>query len=263
MIRINNFVGSNDNIKIVEQKGIFTVFEHIKDLSVSPHEAQLKYYMEKMSCEQRQVLIDLQNNAVRLAPGAMQIMLGNVQSDSGVTGVGDLFNKALKSKATGNTAIKPVYRGTGKVITEATYQHFIVEDVADWGGAIVCDDGMFVCCDDELKDTVVMRSNFSSAVAGGEGLFNLCLRGQGVAVLKAPCPREEMYEIYLENDVVKIDGNNAICWSNSLDFTVERSGRSLVGSAASGEGLVNVYRGTGRILVTPLRPSTARIGFNL
>ena len=43
-------------------------------------------------------------------------------------------------------------------------------------------------------------------------------------------------EIILENDVLKIDGNFAIAWSGSLEFTVERSGKSLIGSAASGEG---------------------------
>ena len=45
------------------------------------------------------------------------------------------------------------------------------------------------------------------------------------------------------------------CRSNadgSLNFTVERSGKSLIGSAASGEGLVNVYRGTGKVLMAPL-----------
>ena len=53
------------------------------------------------------------------------------------------------------------------------------------------------------------------------------------------------------NDVLKVDGNYAIAWSKSLDFTVERSGKSLIGSAASGEGLVNVYRGTGKVLMMP------------
>lgn len=57
------------------------------------------------------------------------------------------------------------------------------------------------------------------------------------------------------NDVLKIDGSFAICWSGSLQFTVERSGKTLVGSAASGEGLVNVYRGTGRVMLAPLTPS--------
>lgn len=37
----------------------------------------------------------------------------------------------------------------------------------------------------------------------------------------------------------------AVAWSNSLSFTVKHSGESLIGSAASEEGLVNVYRGTG------------------
>lgn len=252
MIKINNFIGQNKNIRVIDQKGIFTVIEHKKDISVSPNEAQMKFFMEKMGCDEKQVFIELKDNAVRLAPGAMQFMLGNVNSDTGVKGVGDFFGKALKGSVTGNTAIKPVYRGNGYVMTEPTYKHFIIEDVSSWGGAIVTDDGMFVCCDDELKDTVVARSNLSSALAGGEGLFNLCLRGSGHAVFKSPCPREELYEIILENDVVKIDGNNAICWSDSLNFTVERSGKSLVGSAASGEGLVNVYRGTGKILMTPL-----------
>ena len=61
-----------------------------------------------------------------------------------------------------------------------------------------------------------------------------------------------MIEVTLENDVLKVDGNFAIAWSRSLDFTVERSTKTLIGSAASGEGLVNVYRGTGKILMAPL-----------
>ena len=56
----------------------------------------------------------------------------------------------------------------------------------------------------------------------------------------------------LKDDVLKIDGSLAIAWSGSLDFTVERSGKSLMGSAVSGEGLVNVYRGTGKVLIAPV-----------
>ena len=71
--------------------------------------------------------------------------------------------------------------------------------------------------------------------------------------LESPCPKEELIEITLEEDTLKIDGNMAVAWSGSLEFTVERSGKSLIGSAASGEGLVNVYRGTGRVLMAPVR----------
>lgn len=63
---------------------------------------------------------------------------------------------------------------------------------------------------------------------------------------------EELIMFELDNDEIKIDGNMAIAWSNSLQFTVERSSKSLVGSAVSGEGLVNVFRGSGKILMSPL-----------
>ena len=34
MIKINNFLGQNQNLKVLEQKGIFTIIEHQQDLSV-------------------------------------------------------------------------------------------------------------------------------------------------------------------------------------------------------------------------------------
>ena len=251
-IRINNFISGNDNLNVIDECGIFTVFEHLQDLSVSPSSAQTAYFMAQMDCTPKQVLIKLQNNAVRLKPGAMQMMMGNIQQETGIKGAGDLLGKALKAKVTGDNAVKPLYKGSGYIITEPTYRYPIIVNTDDWNGAVVCDDGMFLCCDDEIQDKVVMRSNLGSAVAGGEGLFNLSLEGKGHAVLISKCPLKELYEISLDNDVVKIDGNNAVCWSKSLQFTVERSGKTLLGSAASGEGLVNVYRGTGKILVAPL-----------
>ena len=40
--------------------------------------------------------------------------------------------------------------------------------------------------------------------------FNLCLEGDGIAVLESPVPRDELIEFILENDEVRIDGNFAI-----------------------------------------------------
>ena len=124
--------------------------------------------------------------------------------------------------------------------------------MSQWNGSIVLDDGLFLACESSLKHKAVMRSNLSSAVAGGEGLFNLGIQGTGTLCLESPVPKEELIEITLQNDVLKIDGNMAIAWSGTLDFTVERSGKTLIGSAASGEGLVNVYRGTGKVWLAPV-----------
>lgn len=114
---------------------------------------------------------------------------------------------------------------------------------------------MFLACESSVRHEIQPRSSLSSVMAGGEGLFNLKLTGSGTCVLESNVPRSEIVEVILDNDVLKIDGSFAVCWSGNLSFTVERSGKTLVGSAASGEGLVNVYRGTGRVLLAPLTPS--------
>lgn len=251
MYQISNLT-DNDDVRVVDQKGCFTVIEYMRDLSVTPLTAQTAYYANKMNVRKRQVLCNLSVSDVTLQPGAMQWMVGNVQATTGIKGVGDLFGKAMRSKVTGESAIKPEYTGTGKVMLEPTYKHVLLIDLEDWDDSIVLDDGLFMACDSNLKHKAVMRSNISSAVVGGEGLFNLGISGKGVVCLESPCPKEELIEITLNDDVLKIDGNLAIAWSGSLEFTVERSGRSLVGSVASGEGLVNVYRGTGKVLIAPV-----------
>jgi uncharacterized protein (AIM24 family) len=118
---------------------------------------------------------------------------------------------------------------------------------------MVIEDGLFLACDGGVGVRTVARHNLSSAALGGAGLFNTCLTGKGVVALESRVPREELVSIELNSDVVKIDGNFAIAWSDTLQFTVERTTKTLVGSAASGEGLVNVYRGTGKILMAPVR----------
>ena len=179
-------------------------------------------------------------------------MVGNVKAVTGIKGVGDFFGKAVRGKVTGESAIKPEYTGDGVMVLEPTYKHLLLLNLEDWNGSVVLDDGLFLACDSSIRQKAVMRSSFSSAVAGNEGLFNLGLSGNGVVCLESVCPKEELVEITLQDDVLKVDGNMAIAWSGSLDFTVERSGKSLIGSAASGEGLVNVYRGTGKVLLAPV-----------
>ena len=218
-----------DNRKIIEQKGNITIYEYEQDLSTNPGAAMQAYYSSKMNNRRRQV----------------------ITSGTNVKGVGDLAKKFVSSKVTNESTIKPKYTGKGILMLEPTYKYLIIEDVASWNGMVI-DDGLFLACDANTEIKTVSRKSFSSAIAGGEGLFNSCLIGNGFAVLECSCPREELVEVELQDDELKVDGNFAIAWSQSLKFTVERSTKTLIGSAASGEGLVNVYRGTGKVLMAPL-----------
>ena len=252
MYQIRNFF-DNDDVKVIDSLGAFSVIEYQKDLSVMPETAMQAYFASQMNVRKRQVVCDIAKSNVTVQAGAMQWMVGDVRATTGLKGVGDLFGKAMRGSVTGESAIKPEYTGNGTLVLEPTYKHILLVDLKDWNGSIVLDDGLFLACESTLKHKAVMRSNVSSAVLGNEGLFNLGIQGQGIVCLESPCPREELVEIWLDNDVLKVDGNFAIAWSGSLDFTVERSGKTLLGSAASGEGLVNFYRGTGKVLLAPVR----------
>ena len=256
-MRIENL--QNENRKFAKSIGNFHVLEYVQDASVSPMNAMNEYFMSKMGVRRRQVVIDIdKDHSAIIQAGAMQWMGGNVRATSGVKGIGDFLGKALKGAVTKETAVKPEYVGEGCLVLEPTYKYIILADIGKWGSAgMTIEDGMFLACDANVKSKVVARKNLSSAVLGSEGLFNLSLQGNGVAALESNVPEDELIEVLLENDELKIDGNLAVCWSSNLEFTVERSTKTLVGSAVSGEGLVNVYRGTGRVLMCPVAPTAS------
>lgn len=252
--QIDNLL-NNDDVNVKEQLGGFYVIEWKRDLSVSYGDAINAFFASKMNVHRRQILVDLANanGAVHLQAGAMQAMFGPVEATSNVKGVGDLFSKAVRGAVTGESAIKPEYRGSGYLLLEPTFKHLILLDAYhEFPNGVVLDDGLYLASWSTIQQRAIARSNVSSALAGNEGLFNLMCSGSGVIALESPVPREELITVDLNNDTLKIDGNMALAWSAGLQFTVERSTKSLLGSAASGEGLVNVYRGTGRVLMAPV-----------
>lgn len=238
--------------EITQTEGIFSVLEYTKDISVNPSAAQTAYFASQMNIRKRQVIAQLsEGKGVVTQAGAMQLMLGDVTAVTNIKNAGDFIKKFVGSQVTGESTVKPLYTGTGTLVLEPTYKYILLVNLADWNGSMVIEDGMFLACDETIGMSVVSRANISSALLGNEGLFNLALSGDGIVVLESPAPAEELMVIDLENDVVKIDGSMAIAWSKTLDFTVEKTTKTLVGSAATGEGFVNVYKGTGRILVAP------------
>ena len=244
----------NDNRKYVKTLDNFHVLEYVGDASVSPKNAQTEYFMKAMNVRKKQVVIDIDHSHCAIVQkGALQWQAGKVQATTGVKGVGDFLGKSIKGKMTNESAVKPEYIGEGIIVLEPTYKYILLQDVEAWGkDGVTIEDGMFLACDANVSNKLVSRKSVSSAVLGNEGFFNLSLSGKGVVALESNVPENELVEVVLEGDELKIDGDLALCWSTSLEFTVERSSKTLVGSSFTGEGLLNVYRGYGRILMSPV-----------
>lgn len=249
----------NNERKYVSSLGNFHVLEYQSDASVAPENARNEYFMSKMGVRRRQIVIELNGKeSAIIQAGSMQWMAGHVKATTGIKGVGDFVGKMVKGAITKETAVKPEYVGNGILVLEPTYKYLILVDVGSWGEkGVTIEDGIFYACSGTVKNKLTARKTISSTVLGKEGFFNLSLVGEGVAALESNVPYEELIEVELDNDELKIDGNLAVCWSSGLEFTVERSTKTLVGSAVSGEGLVNVYRGTGKVLMSPVAPTAS------
>lgn len=85
-------------------------------------------------------------------------------------------------------------------LLESRWSNRSMKDLDEWGGAVTVDDG----------------------------LFNTCLVGHGVVALECRCPEEELIEITLNNDTIRIDGNYAIAWSEDLRFYSDMGGVVII-----------------------------------
>ena len=67
MYKVKNFLDNND-IKILDTKGPFTVVEYLRDLSVTPMTAQTSYFSNLMNVRKRQVICNLAVSPVTDSP---------------------------------------------------------------------------------------------------------------------------------------------------------------------------------------------------
>lgn len=199
----------------------------------------------------KQVRIILDDSSVKLEPGALSYMKGNIQIKSKTGGLLGLGKKIISSKLTGESTFRPTYSGTGEIFLEPSFGHFALIELED--DEIIIGDNMFYACEDGIEINAAMQKNISSAFLGNEGLYQTRIEGNGIVVLRVPVPESEIFKCVLIDDTLKVDGNFAILRTGNIEFSVEKSSKSIIGTAVSGEGMVNVYKGTGEVWLVPTK----------
>ena len=199
----------------------------------------------------KQVRIILEDSSVKLQPNSLSYMKGDIDIKSKSGGLIGFGKKIINSKLTGETAFKPTYSGNGEIFLEPSFGHFALIELED--DEIIISDNMFYACEEGVEVSAAMQKNISASFLGNEGLYQTRLDGNGIVALKVPVPESEIFKCVLINDTLKVDGNFAILRTGNIEFSVEKSSKSIVGTMVSGEGLVNVYRGTGEVWLTPTK----------
>lgn len=198
----------------------------------------------------KQVRIILEDSSVKLEAGALSYMKGDIGIKNKTGGVIGLGKKFINSKLTGEKMFKPTYEGTGEIFLEPSFGNFALIELED--EEIIVDDGLFYACEEEVEVGSAMQKSISSMVFGNEGVFQTKISGSGIVVLELPVPESEVFKCKLFNDTIKVDGNLVALRTSNIKFTVEKSS-SIIGSATNGEGLLNVYSGTGEVWLLPTK----------
>ncbi|MEB3211954.1 MAG: AIM24 family protein [Leptolyngbyaceae bacterium] len=225
--------------------------------SQNPYTATNLFFANQAGLQLKQIKVTLNNGQIITEAGALHYLQGAIEATSSVGGAAGLGKAFLKSLTTQESIFTPKYEGTGEIYLEPSFGFYLIHELHN--EQIIADKDLFYCGSASLEVSMVAQRNLSSAVLGGEGLFQVSIKGSGLCVFEIPVPATELRRVDLHNDVLKVDGNFALMRTGDVSFTVEKSTKGLLGSMTSGEGLLQTFRGTGTVWLAPTQAIYQRI----
>lgn len=222
--------------------------------------SEYMYFMEKVNAKMKFVRITLNGGSVTTESGALYYTKGNIENRVETGGVTGMIGKAFKSALTQEKAFNPIYAGTGTVVLEPTFSHYALVKLDN--EAVIVDKGLYYCSIGKIEVSPVIQKNISSAIAGGEGLFQTKISGTGWVVLSIPVPIDELEVFNINNERVQVDGNFALLRSADIKFSVTGSAKGIMGTLTSGEGLLQTFEGSGMIWLAPTAPMYSRMMYS-
>lgn len=190
----------------------------------------------------RQLSIDITNETVRAAFGALSNMNGSIRFTPRLPKFGDV----VRAIFTRESRIRPYYRGTGSINLQPSLRGFHVFEV-DQGERWVLEPGAYWASEGGVE-LGVTKEPFWASLWAGDGLFawKTTMTGSGQAAVNAPGPVEV---IEVDNGAIKVQGRLVIGRTHGLKFKSQRAA-SFPRNLISGQDRLRVFEGTGKVLVS-------------
>lgn len=211
--------------------------------------AESLFFSNQSGMHLKMVHITINNSHIRIEPSALYFMKGKLQMQTS-TGGGVMKGLARKMLAGESFFVNEIH-GTGEIYLEPTFGHFFLHKIEENEGGVIVDKSYFYGGTAGLDISSVLQKNVSSALFGGEGLFQTLIKGTGVVIIYSPVPVEEIMRYELSGDKLSVDGNFAIMRSEKINFRAEKSSKSWAATSVSGEGLLQTFEGNGYIWIAP------------
>jgi uncharacterized protein (AIM24 family) len=191
--------------------------------------------------------ITLKDETVVIERGAMSHMRGDLTLKGRLAGPIRLIRAALS----GEEALRPRISGTGTLYLESSFGGFHILDLPGTEKWVV-ESGAFWCSEARLKQTF-HRERMTTSLWSGEGLldFQTKVMGQGKVMICSPGPVEEITlgKGSPDGDRFVADGPIVLARTASIKYTVRLPSLLPWLRTATGEHLLRVYQGEGRMLV--------------
>ena len=193
------------------------------------------------------------NESVVAESGAMVSMSSNIniQTSSRQQAGGGGMLKALKRAAFGGESFfMNTYTAQGGP-GEVTFAPTLPGDVAKLemtGPSIVIQGTSYMACSPGI--TIDTKWGGFKTFFGGEGLFMLHASGQGDLLVNS---FGAIHDMYIDGPYI-VDTGHIVAFDETLTFEVKRVG-SWKSTLLSGEGLVTVFNGKGRLWIQSRNPS--------
>ena len=245
---------NNKNLEIIASEEVGNTKVEVLSYKVlkgssDPKTAETLFFASQTGLNLKMVRITINNSSLRVEPGALYYMKGNLEIKSS-TGGGIL--KGLARKVTsGESFFVNEIHGTGEIYLEPTFGHFLLHNIEEGDDGIICDKKMFYAGTNNLDIGASLQKNVSSALFGGEGLWQTSINGVGIAILYSPVPAEEVAEYKIDGDKLSVDGNFALMRTTGVEFKAEKSSKTWIATSISGEGLLQTFSGNGRVWIAP------------
>ncbi len=189
----------------------------------------------------RQVRLQIHDETVRAARGALSHMRGTIAFTPRLPGATDLF----RSFFTEEVCIRPYYAGTGTIQLQPSMGGYHVLEVGDnerW----VLEPGVYWASEGSV-DLGIYREPFWHALWAGDGCFawKTTLTGHGRVAINTPGPVET---ISIDDGALSVQGRLVLGRTDGLRFRSCRAApfpRNLI----AGQQRMRVFEGTGKVLV--------------
>ena len=233
----------------ISNDSTFQILEYENLSGVSSVESTISINrLQECGVTLKQIRVVLDDSAVKLQSGVLNFMKGNISIKSNIDTAPKFTRMIFKNNNVDESMIKPILKGNGEIFLEPSIEYFTLLELED--DEIVIDDSIFYACEEDVQIYKVIKKIYNEAE---EEVLQLRLKGNGIVVLKIPVPEEEILRYKLYKEKLIVNGDLVVLKYGNVNFSIEKSGNTLIGSVIGDEDEISVYSGIGEVWLLPTK----------